>query len=137
MFSLKESDSTPGNSAPAPFLFVIYSCNLKKNSFRLSILLTIVEFKIIRTIHGIPSTSTPARLALRSSRPSLLKVTELQAACASGEREKSEVDQLQLPYHFSLLTHLSLLRSPTLSTLLLLSSLTFWPASCNFETAQY
>ena len=31
MFSLKESDSTPGNSAPAPSLFVLYSCNLIKD----------------------------------------------------------------------------------------------------------
>ena len=34
MFSLKESDSTPGNSAPAPSLFVLYSCNLIKESFK-------------------------------------------------------------------------------------------------------
>ena len=86
MFSLKESDSTPGNSAPAPSLFVLYSCSLIKNSFRLSI----DELKIITSIHGIPGMSTSARFALRSSRSTLLKVTvtELQAACASGEKEK-------------------------------------------------
>ena len=28
IFSLKESDSTPGSSAPAPSLFVLYSCSL-------------------------------------------------------------------------------------------------------------
>ena len=124
IFSLKESDSTPGSSAPAPSLFVLYSCSLGEACAWSVFHCKARTYLACRLLPGLPwepvgpvPCSMSLSLNWRLLVPLQCNLVELKSTTKRRSWNKLT------------LSHLSLLRSPTLSTLLLLSSLTFWPAS--------